>query len=139
MSSLLPLRIVLGAYNERILRHYASNNPSLSFQQCQQLWKDLLGWMWLTQYRKSLDKATYLFGPLLQLDDLWHFFILNTRDYCEFCERYWGEYFHHDMETPHEAHQLTADELADFLEDAIEFLGEDWIDRYFHHLFTEEN
>ncbi|KTD45448.1 hypothetical protein Lqui_2919 [Legionella quinlivanii] len=139
MSSLLPLSTLLGAYNERIVKHYASNNPSLSLQQCQQLWKDLLGWMWLTQYRKSLDKATYLFGPLLHLDDLWHFFILNTRDYCEFCQQYWGEYFHHDIENPHEAHQLSADELADFLEDAMEFLGEDWIDRYFHHLFTEEN
>ncbi|KTC68108.1 hypothetical protein Lbir_2710 [Legionella birminghamensis] len=139
MTSFLPLNELLKYDNERLVTQYALKHPERSLEQSRQLWKDLLGWMWLTQFRKTQGKATHLFGPLLRLDDLWHFFILNTRDYCEFCEQYWESYFHHDIEAHGEEHQISPDELADFLEDAFEFLGEAWIDRYFQPLFTEEN
>src|SRR5690242_21024443 len=33
--------------------------------------------------------------PSKVVDDLWHAFILNTRDYERFCEKAFGKFFHH--------------------------------------------
>ena len=30
-----------------------------------------------------------------QLDEMWHTFLLFTRDYADFCERYFGFFLHH--------------------------------------------
>src|SRR5579864_3397426 len=30
-----------------------------------------------------------------EIDDMWHEFILFTRDYTDFCQQYFGEYVHH--------------------------------------------
>ena len=30
-----------------------------------------------------------------EIDDMWHTFLLFTKDYADFCEKYIGKYFHH--------------------------------------------
>lgn len=87
--------------------------------------------MWLSEQRKEQGKKTYLFGPLLILDELWHAFILHTRDYVDFSLKYFGRYFHHEVEIPGQEHTLEEEEFRDFLEDCFTYLGSDWVERRF--------
>lgn len=43
--------------------------------------------------RRVLNRPVTLESKLI--DDAWHKFILDTRNYCEFCQRVFGEYLHH--------------------------------------------
>ncbi|WP_419420346.1 hypothetical protein ACNVED_03335 [Legionella sp. D16C41] len=122
--------------NQQVVHYFCHHNPRFSIEQTQQLFKDLLGWMWLTMHRKSSNRHTYLFGPLLILDELWHAFILHTHDYIYFSETYFNDYFHHVIEPIGQEHELAPEELADFFEDCFTYLGEEWVERYFADAFA---
>lgn len=132
--TLPPLNQILAFENRRVVDYFCRQNPGVTPKGASQLFQDLLGWMWLHQHRKSGKKSTWLFGPLLELDAMWHAFILHTRDYHAFCYQFFQEYFHHDIEPGENPHELDPDEIASFLEDCFEFLGEAWVDRYFGSL-----
>jgi hypothetical protein len=50
-----------------------------------------------------------------------------------FCHQHPGysEKLHHQIEPPGFEHELTTEEPADFLNDCFEYLGADWVSRYF--------
>ncbi|MDI9817897.1 MULTISPECIES: hypothetical protein [unclassified Legionella] len=128
----LPVLDELLAYqNEQVVRYFCHHHPDISYQEGQQLFNDLLAWMWLNACRQKSHRLTYLFGPLLRLDEVWHCFILHTPDYVDFCQHYFADYFHHHVETIGSEHELSPDELADFLEDCFEYLGDAWVERHF--------
>ena len=66
--------------NTKLLDYFCHHYPEWTLQEGQVLFDDLLAWMWLHEQRAKQAKKTYLFGPLLILDELWHAFILHTRD-----------------------------------------------------------
>lgn len=117
--------------NERVVRYFCHYHPTVPYEQAKQLFADLLAWLWLNLYRRDRERNTYLFGPLLVLDELWHAFILHTDDYFSFCQHYFDAYFHHHVEPLGFEHELTAEELADFLNDCFEYIGEAWVSRHF--------
>lgn len=122
---------VLAYENTVVLEQFCHAHPQYSQIEAEQLFKDLLAWLWLKELRAKEHKFTYLFGPLLILDELWHLFILHTRVYINFSSHYFGEYLHHEPEPPGFEHHLTEDELADFLNDCFEHLGVEWVERRF--------
>lgn len=126
-----PLPELLAYENEQVVRHFCHYQPSFSLDQGKLLFKDLLSWMWLNLHREKNGRKTYLFGPLLKMDELWHSFILHTPDYLNFCQHYFAGYFHHHVEPIGFEHELSADELADFLNDCFDYLGEEWVKRHF--------
>lgn len=120
------------AYNNpALLAYFCHHHPGYDAQNARQLLSDLLGWMWLSEERKQRQRQTWLFGPLLELDKLWHSFLLHTRDYDAFCQHYFGYYFHHDIEPIGQERQQDPAELEDFLQDCFEHLGEEWVTRRF--------
>lgn len=124
-------------FNSNELVGYFAHKNDISTTASTTLLRDLLGWMWLTLHRKTKGKATHLFGPLLVLDEFWHCFILHTRLYQQFCNTYFDEFFHHDIEPLDKGYVLEAAELADFLSDCLNFLGEEWVDRYFADYYSD--
>ncbi|HAU1151783.1 TPA: hypothetical protein JBI12_07515 [Legionella pneumophila] len=123
--------------NEKIVTHFCHSHPEYSIQEGLILFEDLLAWMWLNKQRNLRGKKTYLFGPLLILDEMWHSFILHTRDYVAFSMKYFGEYFHHDVEPSGFEHVLDEEELTDFLQDCFQYLNKEWVERRFSMVFSE--
>lgn len=121
--------------NTAVVTYFCHHHPEFSAFEAQVLFEDLLGWMWLNKQRAHQGKKTYLFGPLLILDELWHAFILHTRDYLDFSLRYFDSYFHHDVEPVGLEHIMEEDELRDYLQDCFNFLGEEWVARRFTEAF----
>lgn len=128
----IPQLSELVAYkNTRLLQYFCHHQAEITQEKAGQFLADLMAWLWLHAYRSRLSKATFLFGPLLILDELWHAFILHTRDYHHFCLEFFGEYVHHDIEPTDAPHEISPEALADFLSDAIDHLGLPWVERYF--------
>ncbi|TAL64273.1 MAG: hypothetical protein EPN84_03650 [Legionella sp.] len=125
------LKQLLSYKNYQVLAYFCHHHPDYSLEEGQQLFEDFLAWIWLNLQRSQQGKKTLLFGPLLVLDELWHAFILHTRDYHDFCLDYLGAYFHHDIEPIGFEHHLQEDELSDFLEDCFLYLDEAWVNRRF--------
>ena len=123
--------------NEQVVRYCCHHHPDITYQHANELFTDLLAWLWLNAYRQNNGKRTYLFGSLLVLDEVWHAFILHTRDYYNFCQLFFIDYFHHDIEPIGIEHQLLPEEIEDFLKDSFDFLGEAWVMRYFSNLLNE--
>ena len=117
--------------NQQVVRHFCHCHPAFSYEQGKELFTDLLGWMWLNAYRQKSNRPTYLFGPLLNLDEIWHSFILHTRDYSNFCHTYFDDYLHHNVELVGFEYELSSEELTEFLNDCFDHLGEGWINRNF--------
>lgn len=117
--------------NSKVITHFCYHHPQWTASQAEQLFNDLLAWMWLNKQRVQEKKKTYLFGPLLILDEIWHTFILHTRDYVDFCQNYFNDYFHHDVEPIGAEHMLEEEEITDFLQDCFKYLSQEWVERRF--------
>ncbi|HIF0223578.1 TPA: hypothetical protein ACXYKD_000477 [Legionella anisa] len=128
---MINLSALLDYKNKAVLNHFRQRHPEFSEQESQVLFADLLSWMWLNMQRAKQGKKTYLFGPLLILDELWHSFILHTRDYIDFSIHYFDTYFHHDVEPIGQEYVMEEDELNDYLHDCFTYLGSEWVTRRF--------
>lgn len=92
-----------------------------------EIFVETLKWLWLGrthQLDPSADKPPSLciFPALLVIDEMWHCFILCTREYSDFCSKYFGKYIHH---SPHTEGEGTAsrDDLAGNVSYVIYKLG----------------
>lgn len=133
-------RSILKHYkNQKVVAYFCHHHPELTLDDGQLLFEDLLSWLWLNTLRKKQGKNTYLFGPLLILDELWHAFILHTRDYMDFTMNYFGEYIHHEVEPIGFEHVIEEDELTDLLQDCFQYLDQHWVERRFSIALSDEN
>lgn len=125
--------------NQKVVDYFCYHHPEFTWDDGQLLFEDLLAWLWLNTQRKKEGKNTYLFGPLLILDELWHTFILHTRDYVDFSMQYFGEYIHHEVEPIGFEHVIEEEELTDFLQDCFKYLDQHWVERRFSTALIDEN
>ncbi len=67
-------------------------------------------WMWLAHTRKAegITSGLSIDPPLVVIDEMWHNFILFTREYHQFCEQYFGYYIHHGPATEGEDREFYA-------------------------------
>ena len=57
----------------------------------------------------DLDFTFFLHHEMREIDDMWHTFILFTKDYMEFGMRYFGHYVHHAPTTDEEKSEMKLD------------------------------
>ena len=51
----------------------------------------------ILDYIKTLYKAEYKgFIQVIQIDNMWHTFLLFSRDYAHFCQQYFNCFLHHE-------------------------------------------
>ncbi len=70
-------------------------------EQAQQIFTDVKLWLWMAckVRAEGIDKPLVIDTALVVIDEMWHNFMLFTRDYTQFCERYFGTYMHHSPNT----------------------------------------
>jgi hypothetical protein len=98
--------------------------------------------LWLANHRRlaGFDKGLAIDMPIVVIDEMWHNFVLFTKEYTEFCTRFFGHYLHHAPATEaeeieHKGHlaQFTGaeranarkDQLRDQYEYIFDHLGKD--------------
>ncbi len=69
--------------------------------EAEELFTETCRWLWLCARRRAEPGLTRAVAPLAidaalrVLDEMWHTFLLFTRDYTRFCDAYLGGYLHH--------------------------------------------
>ncbi len=141
----------------KTLKAYKHPDVILRFKQrypqhadiAEQLFEDLMCYLWLcSEYDKdkaaSPNQSELNFTPVMHeemrlIDDMWHEFILMTRDYTDFCQKYFGKFLHHQVNMkrvmPEEKTLLAQTE--NFFHYIYDRLGEDVLRRWFkEHLLA---
>ncbi|MBK9493922.1 MAG: hypothetical protein IPO08_05155 [Xanthomonadales bacterium] len=97
---------------------------ALSTQEADVIFADMLRFLWMNQrLRASENSETVpIDGPLRIIDEMWHAFILHTRSYAEFCEKYFGRFLHHQpaLRGEHESHRQVVASIP--VEERLEWL-----------------
>lgn len=133
--------------NPLTLKRFKRNYPQFA-DDAEDLFVDVMKYLWLSR-KHQLDLATSGLTPELDfscnmhkemrvIDEMWHTFILITKDYAKFCHHYFGEFMHHEPEVGDETgddKEIDVDrfeqELTRFLSYTYDHLGEKTVKRWF--------
>lgn len=74
-------------------------------ERAETIFKDLMRFFWGTKKHeedrrispsdKNLDFVFIMDQEMREIDQMWHVFLLYTRDYAAFCQKYFGQFLHH--------------------------------------------
>lgn len=95
-----PLKQVLEFRTEDAIAVF-TRSFCISPVESEAIFHQTLKWLWLGrfhQHDKSPDKPRELsiFPAINVIDEMWHAFVLCTKTYHEFCNRFMGGYLHHE-------------------------------------------
>ncbi|HEY2732678.1 MAG TPA: hypothetical protein VGI70_01770 [Polyangiales bacterium] len=82
------LREVLAYRNDEVVARFCKMWP-VPRPQARRVFGDLLRYLWIASSGEPLT-------PVLIVDEMWHAFVVYTRDYAAFCDRYFGRMIHHE-------------------------------------------
>lgn len=90
------LEVVMAYENQdvidRFIKIYAVDES-----EAQLIFDDVKRWLWMANEvkQRGINKPVVIDSALLVLDEMWHNFILFSREYGEFCHTYFGRFCHH--------------------------------------------
>jgi hypothetical protein len=140
---MLPdLKQILNFQHPQLIARYQRDYPDnkLSGEQALQ---ELLKFLWLGQKLEQDQIAdpsneAYQFDcgmhpEMAEIDDMWHSFLLFSKDYQAFCLNYFGQFIHHCPKSPDEPldSEKYERELSRYLSYTYDHLGEDTLKLWF--------
>ena len=143
MNHLPQLNDVLDYKNPAVIKRFAANFPKEA-PRAKQLFTEMLRYLWLCE-KHSWDSDRFPDNPDLHfipvmheemraIDNMWHEFILITRDYHNFCHHYFGRFLHHEpnmRESLAYSKSQFVESLTLFLNYVYELLGEEVLRNWF--------
>jgi len=140
---LAPFEQIMTYAHPAVVRRFKKEHPAKAHQ-AEEIFSDLLRFFWASK-RHGLDRQalpkdddlSFVFimdEEMRDIDQMWHVFLLYTKDYTEFCSRYFGEYLHHlpDVVPTFERGSFDFEtNLGKFLGYVYDRLGEDTVKRWF--------
>lgn len=101
MRKISSIEETLAYQNQEIVRRFALDQE-MNLEDAGEIFLEIKRWLWLSaklqlDIERGQTKVRSLPMPkeAMVLDQMWHTFILYTRDYTDFCHRYFGSYVHH--------------------------------------------
>jgi len=89
------------AYSNRDVVYRFKKAYSLSWEEAEDIFEQVKKWLWLANHRRrsGIDKGLSIDLSLVVIDEMWHNFVLFTKEYTQFCMQYFGYYLHHGPAT----------------------------------------
>jgi hypothetical protein len=149
-SMLCTLEDILEYKNPPVVRRFQKENPQKA-DRAEAIFTDLMRFFWGTK-KHVLDRTQepqnedlnffYIMDEdMREIDQMWHVFLLYTRDYMDYCQKYFGQYLHHqpDLVPLFEKNGFSFEtNLEKFLNYNYELFGEDTIRRWFSASLEED-
>ena len=98
------LNDLLDYKNPAVLKLYVQNYPDNKLS-AEHAFREALKYLWLCKKHQfdldndpgndELPPRVVMLRSMREVDEMWHEFILFTKDYSDFCQHYFGEYLHH--------------------------------------------
>ncbi len=133
--------------NLHILKRYEQDYPNNRLSPEEAL-QELLKFFWLSQKLKleqknaqnnsqviALNFEAAIHEEMKEIDDMWHTFLLFTKDYMSFCEHYFGDFIHHSPTTDDSAISSPEEyekDLENYLSYIYDNLGEATVRKWFN-------
>lgn len=93
VSTAAPLTKVLAYKNCEVVRRFREQYP-VAEKEAQDIFRETKKWLWLLSAAPASGRLGVT-DPILVLDEMWHAFLMYTREYHDFCQRYFGRFLHH--------------------------------------------
>lgn len=138
-----PLSDILNYTHPHVIRRFAKDHPSEAHR-AEEIFTDLMRFFWAGRMHEQDKKnnpadANLRFSFIMDeemknIDQMWHVFLLYTKDYMAFCDDYFGEYLHHlpdlvdKMESQNDSFSQN---LERFLSYTYDRLGADVLKRWY--------
>lgn len=133
---------VLKYKNKDVIHRYEQDYPHNKLKG-KDAFNELLKFFWIAQRHKTAKKLSpenkelnftcAIYPEMSEIDDMWHTFLLFTKDYMSFCKNYFDEYIHHVPNTKEEPinDAQFEDDLNKYLSFVYDVLGEETIINWF--------
>lgn len=92
-SAVRPLPEVLKYKNIEVIRRFREQFP-VSEREANDIFRQLKKWLWLCASSPNPGRLA-ITDQLLMIDEMWHTFLMYTREYHAFCTRSFGKFLHH--------------------------------------------
>lgn len=89
------------------------------------LFEDIRRWIWLSAKARETQAKLFIDAKLRLFDEMWHTFVLFTKEYAAFCEKYVGRFCHH-APTTQPQHREIARRAAEDPEEYVRKLRDDY-------------
>lgn len=96
---------ILDYKNQKVISRYQIDFPSSKLQP-EEAFSELMKYIFLCHIHlddkesnpenESLQFSCVMHTEMSDIDNMWHTFLLFTKDYQEFCQNYLGNFFHHE-------------------------------------------
>lgn len=85
------------AYNNRDIVARFNKIYGTSSQEGEQIFDDVKRWLWLADQamHREIKQGLVVDPSIAVIDEMWHNFVLFTKEYFEFCHQFFGRYMHH--------------------------------------------
>lgn len=83
------LESILGYQNENVISRF-TDMFEVTTLEAEDIFRETQKFLYICQ-----EKGVFIPDDLLMIDEMWHNFILFTKEYDFFCKRFFGRYFHH--------------------------------------------
>lgn len=87
------LSVLLQYRNKDVIDSFCAS-LDIAEAEAELIFVELLKFFWISETSKEHSVRT-IDTPILILDEMWHTFVLFTREYAGFCDRYFGRFIHH--------------------------------------------
>lgn len=97
---MLQLQEILQYKNKKVIHRFL-DMFDVNQQEAEDIFEETLKYLYLSAYTENKRKEDNTLPSLgisfqmLIIDEMWHAFILNTRDYEDFCNTYLSQFVHH--------------------------------------------
>jgi hypothetical protein len=139
---MVSLKSILTYKNENVVARYERDHPGNSLSGNEAL-TELLKYLYLSHKHlhalrenpetESLKFECAIHTEMKEIDDMWHTFLLFTKDYMDFCTQYFGQFMHHNPKTAETSQ--TPDEFQlgfeRYLSYAYDHLGAKTLEKWF--------
>jgi hypothetical protein len=114
ITELRTLDEVLAYCHPGVIRRFC-DEQDVSYERGEEVFQETLKWLYLC-YRYAMEEpegfVCSMHPEILLLDEMWHCFVLYTRDYADFCENNFGFFLHHQPINDGEGEPLSDEEIA---------------------------
>lgn len=123
--------------NEPVLIRFQKKFP-VDREEAQDIFRETIKWLYLCRADNPGGVELFINNDMLIIDEMWHNFILFTKDYQEFCSKYFKSYIHHfpDTSAPQKPSKKTLAILRAKLKAQMSFiydhLGEETLLKWYH-------
>jgi hypothetical protein len=107
---------VLAYHHPGVVRRYATEQHA-SPEEAEDVFRETLKWLYLCACACREGVSCAMTPELAKLDEMWHTFLMFTRDYEDFCEHYFGFFLHH---VPTEAEEDACQESPEAVREQLE-------------------